>query len=130
MEYVELRSDDGQVWRMRFGMGALRWLEEQTGESFIELAESLGEGRQLSFTTISTLVAAALRHENRNVTLDDADAVIDAAGLGATLDAAMEAFRRSNLMKVADDEAPAADGSATKNAGTGTSSNKRRRTSA
>lgn len=131
MECVEVQSDSGQVYRFRFGMTGLRWLEEQVGESFVELGQRLQQGGSVSLTFISALVAAGLRHERRDITLDDADAVIDDLGLNRAMNAAMEAFTRSNLFKGSGDaEAEDGDGAAPKNAaGTGTRSSRQPRTS-
>lgn len=131
MEYVEVQSDSGQVYRFRFGMTGLRWLEEQVGESFVELGRRLEQGGNVSLTLVSALVAAGLRHERRDITLDDADEVIDNLGLQRTMDAVLAAFTRSNLFKGSGDaEAEDGDGAAPKNAaGTGTKSSRSPRTS-
>jgi len=130
MEYVEVRSDSGQVYRFRFGMTGLRWLEEQVGESFVELGRRLEQGGNVSLALVSALVAAGLRHEWRDITLDDADEVIDNLGLQRTMDAVLEAFTRSNLFKGSGD-AEAGEGTVPKNAaGTGTKSSRQPRTSA
>lgn len=129
MDYVEVQSDSGEVYRFRFGMTGLRWLEEQVGESFVELGQRLQPGGKVSFTLISALVAAGLRHERRDITLDDADAVIDDLGLNRAMNAAVEAFNRSKLFKGMRD-AEAGEGTAPKNAaGTGTRSSRQPRTS-
>ena len=132
MEYVEVQSDSGEVYRFRFGMAGLRWLEEQVGESFVELGRRLEQGGNVSLTLVSALVAAGLRHERRDITLDDADAVIDDLGLNRTMDAVLAAFTRSNLFKGARDGDDAdGESAAPKNAaGTGTRSSRRQPTSA
>lgn len=130
MDFVEVQSDSGEVYRFRFGMTGLRWLEDQVGESFVELGRRLEQGGNVSLTLVSALVAAGLRHERRDITLDDADAVIDDLGLNRAMNAAMEAFTRSNLFKSSGD-AGAGEGTAPKNAaGTGTRSSRQPRTSA
>lgn len=129
MDYVEVQSDSGEVYRFRFGMAGLRWLEDQVGESFVELGRRLEQGGNVSLTLVSALVAAGLRHERRDISLDDADEVIDNLGLQRTMDAVLAAFTRSNLFKGSRD-AEAGEGTAPKNAaGTGTRSSRPPRTS-
>lgn len=130
MPYVELRGDEGQAWRLRYPMKALRWFEEQTGESFVAMATAFSEGR-FSLEQASWLMAAALYHERPEVTLSDADVVFESVGFQPGLTAIAATIERSALAKgIEEPGEAAAEGPATKNAGTGTRSNKRPRKSA
>lgn len=98
MEYIELEGDAGQRWRFRYPMRALRWLETQTGEAFQQTFDALGNN-EAGLTEQSLMVAAALYHENPDVTLDDADEVLESVGYVPTLAAVMEAVEKSALIK-------------------------------
>lgn len=121
MEYVELDTPSGRK-RLRYSWRAIRWLEEQTGQTFQELFESLGT--QVSAYTISLLVAGALYEENRDVTIDDGDDLIEEIGLSAAMDAVQRAIEQSAVVRGANVEG-ASDGDIPKlHATTGKSSRK------
>lgn len=96
MDYTELRSKDGsQTWRLRYGNRSLRWFERQTGLRIMEL-----DTGSLGMDEITALVAAGLIHEQPDITVDDADDVIDAVGMRKAYNAAMERMQHD----LADDD--------------------------
>lgn len=128
MEYVEIEGQDGKRLRLRYEWRSIRWLEAQTGQSFQELFESLGV--RTTAEDLSWMVAAALYHEDREVTIDAGDDLIEAVGLHAAMAAVGQAIERSSFMKGAVEAMAAGNGTAPKNAMTGTSSRRRGRGSA
>lgn len=122
MEYVEIDTPSGRK-QLRYSWRAIRWLEEQSGQSFQELFESLERG--VSAYTISLLVAGAQYEENRDVTIDDGDDLIEEIGLSAAMEAVQKAIEQSAVLRGANVEG-ASDGDIPKlHATTGTNSGKR-----
>lgn len=115
MEYTELKARDGsQTWRLRYNNRALRWFEQQTGLKIMQIDDSA-----LGMNEITYLLAAGLLHENRNITVDDADDVIDAVGMKRAYELAMEALQRDLGDDDPDTELQPLNGTASKNAVSG-----------
>ena len=128
MEYIEIERESGQRLRLRYEWRSIRWLETQTGRSFQELFESLGS--RATAEDLSWMVAAALYYENREVTIEDGDDVIEELGLAAAMTAVGEAIEHSSFMKGAAEALAKQNGTAPKNVTTGTSSRRQARGSA
>lgn len=111
------------MWRLRYTNRALRWFETATGVSIMAL-ERVFNGGDLNLETITYLVAAGLYHEKRDVTLDDADDLLDECGFHPTFQAVKQAFEQSTMLKNAPETAGETSGKA-KKPGTGNSSKKR-----
>lgn len=112
MEYTELKSKDGtQTWRLRYNNRALRWFEQQTGLKIMQIDDD-----SLGMNEITYLLAAGLLHENRDITVDDADDVIDVVGMKRSYELAMEAIQRDLSDDDPDAELQPLNGTASKNA--------------
>lgn len=123
MEYTEMHArDESQTWRLRYNNRALRWFEQKTGLTFMQMDEN-----ELGLNEITYLVAAGLQHENPEITAEDADEVIDAVGFRPAFTTVMEALQHDLGSELEDaEQTGATNGTAPKNAsGTGA---KRRRT--
>ena len=109
-EHTEVTSKDGkQTWRLRYNNRALRWFEQQTGLKFMHI-----DPNNLGLEEATLLIAAGLHHENREVTVEDADDLVDAVGLHGAYQAMMSAIERDLGGDV--EELEALNGSAPKNA--------------
>lgn len=89
---ITLKGDSGAVHQLRFTVNAICTFEEATGGSIIEAAQSLTDTP--SMRTIRSFVWAALLHQNENLSLTEAGAIIDdCGGIRTVTPLAGEAFR-------------------------------------
>lgn len=117
MEYTEMQSRDGsRVYRLRYNNRALRWFERQTGLSFMQMDDS-----KLGLNEVTYLVAAGLQHEMPEITVDDADDVIDDVGFTTAFEKVRDALEHDLGNEVeAGEQSQATNGTASKNvSGTG-----------
>lgn len=84
-----------QTFTLYAGNRALRLIERETGKSLVALFSDEGLN-DLGFGTLTTIVWGLLQRDHPDLTIDDVDDVIDAAGyeavteaLGAALEVAM-----------------------------------------
>lgn len=90
MDYTELRARDGsRTWRLRYTNRGLRWFERQTGLRFTDI-----DPNKLGLEEATALIAAGLLHEHKDVTIEDADDLIDGVGLHQAFRGFMEAIER------------------------------------
>lgn len=88
---VALETPEG-VTVLRFSTNALCAMEEDLGKSVAEIG-AMFEGNQLSLGVARQFMRAAMRDHKPGATLEDAGAVMDAAGISKAVEAAARAFQ-------------------------------------
>lgn len=70
----------GQTYTLKFGNGAVRHIENETGMSFAQVGAVLSDPEKATMTVLTVAFHGALRRHHPGLTLDDVDDIIDAVG--------------------------------------------------
>lgn len=116
---VQLTAGD-TTYTLYAGNRALRMIEREAGKSLIALFSDEGLN-DLGIGTVTTIVKGLLSKHHPDLTIDDVDDVIDAAGYDAVTDAMSQAMNAA-MPAASSNGAAASSGKAPARNGTGTRS--------
>lgn len=70
----------GQSYTLKFGNGAVRHIENETGMTFAQVGVALADPEKATLTVLTVAFHGALRRHHPELSLDDVDDIIDALG--------------------------------------------------
>lgn len=70
----------GQSYTLKFGNGAVRHIENETGMPFAQVGAALADPEKATITVLTVAFQGALRRHHPGLCLDDVDDIIDAIG--------------------------------------------------
>lgn len=70
----------GQSYTLKFGNGAVRHIENETGMSFAQVGAALADPEKATMTVLTVAFHGALRRHHPGLSLEDVDDLIDDLG--------------------------------------------------